>query len=298
MMKTRKLRILRRSSPRVQTFLLLLTATMAAQTAKPPPPPADDWKGTNFVTAQSASVAAKGDAFDPSIHAAITPAGMVCSDILNSAIYRQDVLHAFDATVHFDNCVFENSLDYVDALVADARTKIAGLRNLAGTADLPLPFRDAMLAFGQALHAVQDFYAHSNYVELMQSRFPLVTNETDIPIVEIWTPAGRKHLLGLTAAGLYSGRVWWSLPHRCVPDIPTHAELAKDSPAMPAGARLSIFKHPLTGREISNHVFAFNLASRATREFLRWAAQNRPELEKLCGPTLKYIVQADRRAAN
>ena len=154
-----------------------------------------------------------------------------------------------------------------------------------------------MLKLGQALHAVQDFYAHSNYVELMQAQTPAIPSQGDFPVVEIWTEVGRMQLANLATNGLVSGHVWWSFPKTCQTDSPTHWELAKDSPNSPAGKVYSRFTHPLTANAVSNYTVAYNLAARATRELLRWAGQRWLVLEKYCGKTLRYIVQPDRRAA-
>lgn len=276
---------------------MLLICTLAiAQPPDKPLPPSDDWKGTNFVTAQSASVAARGDPFDPSLHGAMTPQGEICSNELNRAIYRQDVLHAFESKAHFDNCAFEDSSNYVDELVAEARKQLSRIPvNAAAGGDVPAEARAAMHAFGRALHGIQDFYAHTNYVELVQERSPNLASESAILLVEFWKPAGREYLRKLVADGLHSGRVAWSLPHTCAASVPSHGQLAKDSPKTPAGTKPSIFRNSLTGQSISNHNVAFNLASRATREFLRWAGESHPQLEKFCGQTVKYIVQQDRR---
>jgi hypothetical protein len=278
---------------------LALAAACAAhgQTKKKPQPPPDDWKGTNFVTALPASVSAAGEPFDPSVLGAMTPQGAVCSEELNAAIYRQDVLHAFESKAHFDNCAFDDAAAYVDTLVGEARTRIARI-GPTNTGEVPPELRAAMLAFGQALHAIQDFYAHSDYVEWIQQRSPAPGDEAAIPLVEFWTPPGRERLRDLARNGLVSGRVWWSVPGYCAPDAPTHADLAKDNAGTKAGARPSLFTHKLTGQRISNHTVAFNLASRATREFLRWAGSKSPEIEKYCGPTVRYIVPQDRREAD
>jgi hypothetical protein len=286
-----------RAASAAAVFLLTAFPVLAQQPQKPPPPP-DEWKGTNFVTAYGASVSARGDPFDPAAHGAMTPQGEICSNELNSAIYRQDVLHAFESKAHFDNCAFEESAEYVSVLIAEARDHIARIQGGGSGNDVPAGLRQAMLAFGQALHGIQDFYAHTNYVELMQMRSPGMTDEAAISILEFWRPAGREQLRKLAASGLHSGQVWWSLPHVCESSVPSHGDLAKDSPDTKSGKQSSIFKHALTGRFLSNHTVAFNLASRATREFLRWAGQTYPQIERFCGQTLRYNVQPDRRAAD
>jgi hypothetical protein len=273
-------------------------AQQSAQAAakKAPSPPADDWKGTNFVTAKSASVSAKGDPFDPSIHALITPQGKICSNELNAAIYRQDVLHALESKAHFDNCAFDESVAYIEKLVAAGHDRIAEIRADADAAEVPAQLKEAMLSFGQALHAIQDFYAHSNYLELVQKQQPALAREGQIPIVEFWRPAGRDQLSKLRENGLTSGRVWWSFPQQCPATVPTHGMMAKDSPTTDSGRLPSKFRNALTGQALDQHTVAFNLATRSTQEFLRWAGKTHPQIEKHCGATLKHLVQSDRRA--
>lgn len=288
-----------RSSVAAGSVLILAASAIFTESTQKPAPPPDNWNGTNFVTAHSASVTARGDPFDPSIHGAMTPQGAICSNELNAAIYRQDVLHAFEAKAHFDNCAFDASTEYVDSLIAEARDSIDHIQGAGTDGDVPGEVREAMLSFGQALHAIQDFYAHSNYVELMQARVPAISDEAAIPIVEFWKPAGRQQLRNLAVTGLHSGRVWWSLPNNtCSASVPSHGDLAKDSPDTKAGKESSIFMHKLTGQFVSNHTVAFNLAARATREFLRWAGQTYPQIEKFCGQTLRYVVLPDRRAGD
>jgi hypothetical protein len=152
-----------------------------------------------------------------------------------------------------------------------------------------------MLELGRVLHVIQDFYAHSNYVEWVQTKTSAPASEADIPVVPLWLSDGRKRLATLRQDGLVSGRVWWSLPHRCSPAVPEHAQLAKDSLSTPAGKQPSRWSTVGGKRKIPNHTVAFNLARRATEEFLVWSAQRWPVIRRACGVTLKFIVQPDRR---
>ncbi len=93
-----------------------------------------------------------------------------CSRQLVQAIYLQDIGHFFDANAHFDNCTFDGSIDYIESLLGEADDLVksahthrdGGQYRRGGTA-----VAEAMTRLGQVLHAVQDFYAHSNYVDLM-----------------------------------------------------------------------------------------------------------------------------------
>jgi len=293
-------RLMKRPRARVLTgltaLLLLIAWPAFAQSPESPKLPLDDWKEPNWVTADTASVTTAGKPYDPTTHTLMTQGGKDCSKQLHMAMYRQDFLHFEESKAHFDNCAFKESLAYIDSLINEARDKIAHIQGTSG--GVPAEMLDAMLTLGQALHAMQDFYAHTNYVELMQKQFPNIADESDIPIMQFWTDKGHKKLLDLAANGLISGRFQWSYPHLCSSGVPSHGDLAKDSANTPAGAQPSIFKRRLTGQTLSNYTIAFNLASRTTSEFLRWVGQASPQIEKFCGPTIKYIVQPDRRAAD
>ena len=84
--------------------------------------------------------------------------------------------------------------------------------------------RQAFFALGQALHGVQDFYAHTNYVELQA---PKVTRVTNIEVVAPWQAAGRARIEQLRKDGLYSGHVFWGFPQKCPSGTPSHHDLAK-----------------------------------------------------------------------
>jgi hypothetical protein len=79
---------------------------------------------------------------------------------LQAANVSTDVEFAFESANHFDDCNFSGGSEVI---AANEATAVANL----DPAD-PSPERDALaiIAFGRALHAAQDFYAHSNWVEL------------------------------------------------------------------------------------------------------------------------------------
>lgn len=63
----------------------------------------------------------------------------------------------FTSAYHFDNCRFEEGADTIRSLYTQAVTAL--------NPDQPNP-QAASDAFGQLLHPIQDFYAHSNWVEI------------------------------------------------------------------------------------------------------------------------------------
>lgn len=276
-------------------FVLLALFAGSAAEKKLPPPPADNWLHVDMDSAQATSLD-PAHPFGFTGHLSITPSGEVCSNELVKAIYRQDVLHAFESRAHVDNCAFDDSVQYIDALQVEAGRHFAAAgraKHVDGKVQQQV--LDGMLALGQALHAIQDFYAHSNYVELMEAATPPPASESELPIVPIWEQRGRAGLATLRAKGLVSGRVWWSTPHRCVQSVALHSDLAKDSPTMPAGKAPSIWTPIGRSSKIANYTIAVNIAGRATREYLRSEAQRFPVIRRECGDALAFEVLPDRR---
>lgn len=279
-------------------FIVLTLATCHTVLAEKPAAPKDEWKGTNFNTAHSASVSSVRP-FDPSIHEKMTPTGAVCTEQLNAAIYRQDVLHAFESRAHYDNCAFELANDYILSLLAKSEHAFSQRPDqLADAERVPQNILDGMLFLGQILHAIQDFYAHSSYVEFIQQQEVIPELEQNIPVILLWTDQGQRQLIKYADQGLRSGKVWWTFPQHCKGDTPTHSDLAKDSPSTPAGSKESVWKRAVGTRFQNNYNIAYNLAHRSTRGFLQWSGKHWPIIEKYCGKTLKYIITRDLRQAD
>lgn len=281
------------------SVVLSICTSSMAETPSKPSAPVDDWKGTNFNTAFSASISTKKP-FGPPQHDEIMPTlGLACSEQLNSANYRQDILHSFESYVHYDNCAFDSSYEYIQSLIRESDAHFHGAPDSwPYKSSVPQQVLDGMLTVGQILHAVQDFYAHSNYVELIQKITPVPEREQDIPLPFVWTVEGHEQIQNYVKQGLTSGRVWWTMPHHCEKTAPTHAELAKDSANTRAGAALSIWNRGVGNKSQNNYNVAYNLAHRGTLEFLKWSGGRWPQIEKYCGNKLKYIITGDKRQAD
>jgi hypothetical protein len=106
-------------------------------------------------------------------------------------------LNQKDDWLHFDNGAFTAGIGHIEALWASVE---------AGS--------DRMLNFGRLTHTVQDFYSHSNWVELHQHLSPL----------PVWDLS-----LATLPTGALSGTSRSRTP-RSGQIAPTHAELNKDSP--------------------------------------------------------------------
>jgi hypothetical protein len=95
---------------------------------------------------------------------------------------------------HFDESKFERGWAYVGSQREAVRTSLAN----------GAPAGQARAAFGRLLHAVQDFYAHSNYARLWAAHY----GEGDLPPVEAFDGLN-EHLLN--HSDLRSGNVYYPL---------------------------------------------------------------------------------------
>ena len=217
-------------------------------------------------------------------HEQITRAGLTFlrPEILNAIVLANVATDAEFALVnanHFDDCNFSGGSLVVSSSEAQAVRSLAPALPVSADAA-------AIVAFGRALHAVQDFYAHSNWVELggtvlvdgSLTPFPTLTGYSIIPssgfvVVEGTkkkTPVTRNDDAAYPASaevtvklgkqklpGLISGTVDYEPGNACPPSASmTHAELNKDKLANP-------------GRE-AQHLAAKALAtSQTTHEWCR-----------------------------
>jgi len=202
---------------------------------------------------------------------------------------------------HFDNCKFKESLDYI---IAQRKIVVDNARNN------PL---ESVRAFGRLLHAVQDFYAHSNWIELKASNVSLPRNPAPAPKVAevadkigLWkgfatgTPVA---VLAATATytpakpnGLVSG-IWhglWSLEKdhpNCPKNTPVHGNLFleglnKDYES--ATAAKAFEKYGVNGYQV-----AVELAKRETlAEWQRLEAAIRAKYGQSAGKIINNLVWA------
>ncbi|WP_314503740.1 hypothetical protein [uncultured Microbacterium sp.] len=147
---------------RLAALLTVSTVTMAVVTVGTAAPAAAFCSSEVLIN----SCAADGDG-----HEGITSTGL--SFLNNGALDEMNDEHAFvdttgltEATDHFDNCRFrETAADNINPQYFDDSTAGAGGVLAEFNPADPAPL-DAADEFGQLLHAAQDFYSHSNWVEL------------------------------------------------------------------------------------------------------------------------------------
>lgn len=212
---------------------------------------------------------------------------------LRKALYLQDTYHQFESKAHFDNCDFDAAVAYIDELYAEAgryadaaaKAKAAGDKDAMQKAAL-----SAFFALGQALHGAQDFYAHTNYVELQVGAAKEVT---DIPLVLPWRASGKARIAELRKAGLISGFVFWGLPQHCPSGTISHGKLAKDS-AKTASGKVAVAHL----KNLSQYKVAVFLARETSLSLMTDAFKKWPVLKELNGELVALEVLVDRRNAD
>jgi hypothetical protein len=212
---------------------------------------------------------------------------------LRKALYLQDTYHQFESKAHFDNCDFDAAIAYIDELYAEAgryvdaaaKAKAAGKKDEMQKAAL-----SAFFALGQTLHGVQDFYAHTNYVELQVGGVKAVT---DIPLVLPWREEGKARIAELRKAGLISGFVFWGFPQACPSGTISHGKLAKDAATTTSG-KVAIAHL----KNLNQYKIAVFLARETSLRLMTDAFKKWPLLKELNGELVALDVLVDRRNAD
>lgn len=115
---------------------------------------------------------------------------------------QQDA-NQFNSALHFDNCAFPEGRSHYLACWEEIGSQIASGHK-----------KEALITFGKILHSVQDFYAHSNWVELH-------LGENPIPVWDL----NLDSLPGDIVSGTYLS----GFPKKCKSNAPSHESLNKDS---------------------------------------------------------------------
>lgn len=186
--------------------------------------------------------------FTPSRHTSLTQAANrgILDDTELADVCLANIAQDLDQTssqVHFDNCTFPQGVAHIDALWQI----IEGVDRLD---------TQTLGTFGRLLHTVQDFYSHSNWVELNVAHRP----------IPVWDLA-----LATLPSGAFSGTWLLGTPKACKAGTPSHSELNKDSPSSEEGAKI-VESGPNAGETL--YALAYDAAERATRvQFDRLAAK-------------------------
>ncbi|HFH4096756.1 MULTISPECIES: HET-C-related protein [Pseudomonas] len=277
----------------VAAFLVCWQLAHAAEGTKERPEPPPDTVPSLEQANPPVSCIGCDQPFDTSTHKQVLE-GLANNPYLaelRKALYQQDIIHQFESKAHFDNCDFDSATTYVTSLLDEASSYVERAQKAKDVGDLAKMKDAAASAFfsiGQALHAVQDFYAHTNYVEM---RAPKARKVTDIEVIAPWKPKGRDRIKELRKEGLYSGYVFWGVPQLCPADTTSHGDLAKDTATTKSGAK----KLPNL-QNINQYKVAVFLAREASLGLMEDAFNRWPLLKQLNGKHVAFETFVDRRS--
>lgn len=200
-------------------------------------------------------------------------------EILRRQVLNQDVWHQMQSSAHFDNCDFDGSMRYIRELMANVelaanRATASQAKNDSKSSEKDI--KEAYRQIGRLLHGVQDFYAHTNYVEMLVQQVDsgqLNASDLTYKTVALWEAGGERTLEDLQESGLVSGVVWWGFPQRCQPGTPTHGTMAKDGNAGRGAQRVQALDNQTL------HELALALAVRASLRFIEYAWETWPVLQ-------------------
>ncbi len=149
----------------------------------------------------------------------------------------QDI-RPLESQLHFDNCCFEDGAEYIEEKWRRIEAGNPSAESALGT-------------LGLILHTVQDFYAHSTWVELHKYEAPIPIWNLDV---------------GTLPSGIVSGTSELGQPKRCLGDTPTHKQLNKDDPESDTG-KIIVSSGPNQGKSMFD--LAYNAALSASIEQLK-----------------------------
>lgn len=276
----------------VVALLVAFAGAGSAEGTKPPPPPPPAVVPDMKVTKPAALCISCDRPFDFPNHKEILE-GLVSNPYvgeLRKALYFQDTFHQFQSKAHFDNCDFDSSTEYLASLLEEIETHVADAQRAKSEGREPA-FQEAVkrsfFTLGQALHSVQDFYAHTNFVEM---QVPKVKKVQQLEIIAPWRKEGVERIRKLREEGLVSGYVFWGLPQKCPAGTPDHHDLAKDSAKTKSGKKL--VPHL---QNLSQHRIAVFMAREASVLLMQDAFRRWPLLKEVNGDHVAFEVLIDRR---
>jgi RHS repeat-associated protein len=149
-----------------------------------------------------------------------------------------DTRHPMDARQHFDSMNYSQIIKNFDEFVLSQDT-------------------DTPEGVGSAAHAIADFAAHSNYIELYLDIYP-DTKPSDVPTFNQVMKGNDSKLKSYMEKNLATGKFPGSGPG-------SHADMNKDTKETKQGSQ----KHKLkNGNVYLYYDYAYSVADRATQEYL------------------------------
>jgi hypothetical protein len=130
---------------------------------------------------------------------------------------------------HFDNNQLLPSIINVQAKVDAARAILLEIASRSVLEDWYDDYKLAWIIFGEALHTLQDFYSHSNWVECNRSLVSVGGNIGSLPLWDGGDWLCNTSIGGVSLSTLQTGYVEIGGP----PGSVTHDQLNKDGPSSP-----------------------------------------------------------------
>lgn len=179
--------------------------------------------------------------------------------ILNKALWNQDFWHFFSSAAHFDNCSFHDGIEKIKEIQNEIDVNYQKLQTETNAKKRRELTEKIIFQMGKILHATQDFFAHSNFVEIMQKQF---TNIEDVPTPDFWSEIGQKNVLSLVGKGLVSEKFLLSFPKKCPANSSKHIQ--KDTFKTKAGIVLTNWFNPQNELNFTAFESAMFFAEKAT----------------------------------
>lgn len=179
-----------------------------------------------------------------------------------------DFYYPLLSVYHFDNCHFQGGVDYL----AEVWNEIRTINDRFDS--------DSLEYFGELLHTVQDFYAHSNWVEYWIAKDP------NLATIPTW-----NFQMSSLPSPIISGYVWYNSPKKCPSNVPSHGDLNKDDKNSPQGMKV-VTGGPHAGK--SYFQLAYDVALRSTKEqFVRYFGFSAVETS---GVNVQSVAKRDYKA--
>ena len=183
----------------------------------------------------------------------------------NQAHLYQDIFFFFFSKTHFDNCCFAESIEQINQHLMRIESDYFKFAEAIEPKEKQKLKQAIIFRTGRILHSVQDFFSHSNYVELMEKKYQKID---EVPVLDFWTKTGQEEILKLTHSGLISERFFFSFPHKCPPNSPGETQLGKDKEQTLAGKRKTNWLNTKKQNNISGFEAAILLAEKSTYNVL------------------------------
>lgn len=185
--------------------------------------------------------------------------------LLNKALWHQDLLAFLGSRHHFDNCAFSEGIEQINQHFEANEADYLKLQNTTNEKEKKQIRERIIFRTGRLLHSTQDFFSHSNFVELMQEKHSKIE---EVPLADFWTKEGQKQILQLSRNDLVSEKFFLSFPHRCTQNNSQTQNLSKDSPKKMAGKKITRWKNFQTNSNYTAFEAAMIFAEKSTYHIL------------------------------